>query len=194
VAEDSFLAAHLLEFARVVINRCRAGNVCDDFELFIQNGDEAAAVAVFWPVIGEVSYVVIIFVEADLAGISSWKIDLVKFFSIEVQAQEVLLIAHGDEDVRLGRCCGIDHAAVGAPVGDAAFWTTHDFLKFPSSVVAKDVIFAVAIEHKEISIWQMQGPRRFVFVGFSVFLGGFRPMPFLQDLAVECGFGDQVLL
>ena len=129
-------------------------------------------------------------VPTDLAGIAAGQGDLGEFPAVEVEAEEVLLVAHGDEQRRGGGAAQIHHAGVRAPVGDAALGAAEDAPEFSVGAVMEDVIFAVAIEDVELAVGQVQRPGRTIFLFLPVFSGGLRPTPLVERRAVERGFDD----
>jgi len=70
VDEGFLLVAHRLELARGVVGGRGAGDVGEHAELGVEDGDEAAAVAVLGPVVSEVGDEVVRAVAADLAGVA----------------------------------------------------------------------------------------------------------------------------
>ena len=132
-------------------------------------------------------------VAADLAGVAAGQRRARERATVEIEAEEILLVAHGDQERgrRIGRA-EVDHAGVRAPVNDAALGAAEDAAKFSVGTVVQDVIAAVTIEDVEFAVGQMERPRRAVLVFLLVLAGVGRPAPFVEELTVERGFGDAV--
>ena len=77
-------------------------------------------------------------------------------------------------------------------MGNAALGAAKDADEFPVGAVVQDVIAAVTIEHVELAVGQVEGPRRAILIGFLVVAGVLRPTPFVEHGAIERGFDDEI--
>ncbi len=95
--KDGFLRFHGQQPSLIGVFGGGSGNVGDNLELGIEDGKEAAAVAVFGPVIGEVGDKEMLVEEANLSWVSSGERRGAEGFALGGELEEVLLIAHGNE-------------------------------------------------------------------------------------------------
>ncbi len=80
--EDVGGVLHRLELAGGVIDGRRAGDVGDYSELLVEDGEEASAVPVLGPVVGEVRDNVMQAESADLAGVASRQVGLPELHAV----------------------------------------------------------------------------------------------------------------
>ena len=106
--------------------------------------------------------------------------------AVEIEAEEMLLIAHGDQERgrRIGRA-EVDHAGVRAPVSDAALGAAEDAAKFSVGTVVQDVIAAVTIEDVEAAVRPMECPRGTIVAFLCVFARADGESPFTEHFASE---------
>ena len=188
--EEFFAVGHGAEFAVRVIFWGGAADVGHHPQRGIQDGDESPAVAVLRPIVAQVRHEIVIAHATDLPGIAAGQGDGSQGTAVGAHAQQMLLVAHGDEQGRFARTRGLDHSAMGPPMNDAPLRATEDLFELPVGPVVENVIASIAIEHEELAVGQVQGPGRTVFVGLGILAGILRQRPFLKDLAVWSGLDD----